>query len=169
MGWFSKGDRREPGSAADLAAPDGAGDSVPDDDALPGRPRWRALPDEERAALDTDLAVLRAAGVDVTDLPVLGAALDAAMDAWYAVKERDREGYAAVTHRWGVALGAYLESATDLRWGMVTDVYGTDLGLMGSEDDMVIVPQNLASARWLNHQTGWVPGVLGHIVRLRTR
>ena len=168
MGWFSKGDRREPDSAAAPAA-DGAADGMPDDDALPGRPRWRALSEEQRAALDTDLAALRAADVDVTDLPALGSALDAAMAAWYAVKERDREDYAAVTHRWGVALGAFLESATDLRWGMVTDVYGTDLGLMGSEDDMVIVPQNLVSARWLNHQTGWVPGVLGHIVRLRTR
>ena len=63
MGWFSKGDRREPDSAAAPAA-DGAADGMPDDDALPGRPRWRALSEEQRAALDTDLAALRAAGVE---------------------------------------------------------------------------------------------------------
>lgn len=166
MGWFSRGDRHTPTAADD---PELAADGAMADDPLPGRPRWRALSPQQQVELETELAALRAAGVDVTDVSALGGALDAAMDLWYAVKERDREGYAVVTHRWGVGLGAYLESATDLRWGMVTDVYGTDLGLMGAEDNMVIVPQNLVSARWLNHQTGWVPGVLGHIVQLRTR
>lgn len=178
MGWFSKSNRSEPDAprAADLAA-DGvtdvvAGavtDSAADDDPLPARPQWRALTGDQQAALDAEVAALAASGANHTDLQTLGRALDAAMDAWYAVPERNREDYATVTHRWGVALGAYLASATDLHWGMVTDVYGTDLGLMGARDDMVIVPQNLVSARWLNHQTGWVPGVLGHIVRLRTR
>ena len=166
MGWFSKSNRSEPDAprAADIAT-HSVSDSAADDDPLPARPQWRALTGDQRAALDAEVAAGAARGADHTDLQALGRALDAAMDAWYAVPERNREDYTAVTHRWGVALAG----ATDLQWGMVTDVYGTDLGLMGARDDMVIVPQNLVSARWLNHQTGWVPGVLGHLVTLRTR
>ncbi|MBK8756192.1 MAG: DUF3806 domain-containing protein [Actinomycetales bacterium] len=182
MGWFSKSNRSEPDAprAADIpsdgvtdvisdVATHSVSDGAADDDPLPARPQWRALTGDQRAALDAEVAAVAARGADHTDLQALGRALDAAMDAWYAVPERNREDYTAVTHRWGVALGAYLAGATDLQWGMVTDVYGTDLGLMGARDDMVIVPQNLVSARWLNHQTGWVPGVLGHLVTLRTR
>ena len=147
MGWFSKSNRSEPDAprAADIpsdgvtdvisdVATHSVSDGAADDDPLPARPQWRALTGDQRAALDAEVAAVAARGADHTDLQALGRALDAAMDAWYAVP-----------------------------------VYGTDLGLMGARDDMVIVPQNLVSARWLNHQTGWVPGVLGHLVTLRTR
>jgi hypothetical protein len=30
-----------------------------------------------------------------------------------------------------------------------------------------VVPANLVAARWMNGETGWLPGVVGHLVRVR--
>jgi hypothetical protein len=49
----------------------------------------------------------------------------------------------------------------------VTDAFGTDLAVAGGKDDFVVVPGNLVAARWMNAETGWVPGVVGHLVRVR--
>ena len=56
---------------------------------------------------------------------------------------------------------------TDLSWSRVTDAFGTDLAVAGGKDDFVVVPGNLVAARWMNAETGWVPGVVGHLVRVR--
>jgi hypothetical protein len=31
------------------------------------------------------------------------------------------------------------------------------------------VPHNLVAGRWMRGETGWVPGVVGHMVRRRNR
>jgi hypothetical protein len=30
-----------------------------------------------------------------------------------------------------------------------------------------VVPGNLVAARWINGETGWLPGVVRHLVRVR--
>ena len=52
-------------------------------------------------------------------------------------------------------------------WAVVTDVFGTDLGLVAARADTVIVPHNLVGARWMRRETGWIPGVVSHLVRIR--
>ena len=39
----------------------------------------------------------------------------------------------------------------------------------GMRGGFVVVPMNLVAVRWLRREQGWVPGVVGHLVRLRTR
>ena len=49
---------------------------------------------------------------------------------------------------------------------MVTDVFGTDLSLTeGFKGSFVVVPHNLVAGRWMRGETGWIPAVVGHIVR----
>jgi hypothetical protein len=52
---------------------------------------------------------------------------------------------------------------------VVTDVFGTDLGLVAARADTVVVPHNLVGARWMRGETGWIPGVVEHLVRIRPR
>ncbi|MEO8830322.1 hypothetical protein [Lapillicoccus sp.] len=45
--------------------------------------------------------------------------------------------------------------------------FGTDLAVAGGPDELVVVPQNLIAARWVNFERGWLPGVVAHLVRVR--
>jgi len=147
---------------------------VPDDSGrMPLVPTALPLRDGDAALRDRCLAELASAGVDLGDLEVIGKAHDADLTAWRALPERRRDDHAAHIERWGVAIGEHLTRCTDLRWTTVADPFGTDLGLMaGGEaslsDEFALVPTNLVSGRWLNGETGWIPGVVGHLVTLRT-
>ena len=72
-----------------------------------------------------------------------------------------------IVERFAIGIGEHLHRATDLSWSRVTDAFGTDLAVAGGKDDFVVVPGNLVAARWMNAETGWVPGVVGHLVRVR--
>ena len=146
---------------------------IPDDsDLLPLVPTSRPLRPQDREVLDRCRAELAAARVDLDDLAAIGAAHDAELTAWSALSARHRDEHAPHVERWGVAVGEYLARHTDLAWTTVADPFGTDLGLMAEgdaalRDDFALIPTNLVSGRWLNGETGWIPGVVGHLVRLR--
>jgi hypothetical protein len=109
-------------------------------------------------------------GVDVDDLHSLSAGLDRAYAAWAAADEDDRPDHAAIVERYAIGIGAHLDRHTDLDWQVVTDVFGTDLSLTeGFKGSFVVVPHNLVAGRWMRGETGWIPAVVGHIVRRRTR
>jgi hypothetical protein len=178
MGLFSRS-RDSAGPADDESVPD-------DSDLLPLVPTSRPLRPQDRELLERGRGQLAATGVDLDDLAAIGAAHDADLAAWAALPERRRDDHAAHVDLWGVAVGEYLARHTDLRWTTVADPFGTDLGLMAAgepgesgepgepgtpavRDDFAVIPTNLVSGRWLNGETGWIPGVVGHLVRLRTR
>lgn len=121
----------------------------------------------ERQLIDRCLAELEAERVDVEDLESLGAGFDAAYTAW----ARSHAGeHGAIVERYGVGIGEHLQRHTDLDWQIVTDAFGTDLGLAGGlHSDFVVVPSNLVAGRWMRGETGWLPGVVGHLVRRRDR
>ncbi|HYQ31988.1 MAG TPA: DUF3806 domain-containing protein, partial [Lapillicoccus sp.] len=102
-----------------------------------------------------------------TDLDALGAAYDEALTTWQAARKGDQEDEREIVERFAIAIGEHLHRSTDLRWSRVTDAFGTDLAVAGGKDDFVVVPGNLVAARWMNAETGWVPGVVGHLVRVR--
>lgn len=67
-------------------------------------------------------------------------------------------------------MGEHLSRHTDLDWRIVTDVFGTDLGLLeGPRGAFMVVPSNLVAGRWMRGETGWIPGVVGHLVSCRER
>ena len=74
----------------------------------------------------------------------------------------------AIVEAYAIGIGEYLSRTTDLRWRVVTDVFGTDLAVADQrEGDFVVVPHNLVAARWMRGETGWLAGVVGHIVAVR--
>ena len=128
------------------------------------------MPEQEQARIATALVELEAVGVDVDDLASIGAGLDAAFVAWESSPEPEREPHDRIVERFALGIGEHLHRHTDLRWQLVTDAFGTDLAVAdGMRGGFVVVPMNLVAVRWLRREQGWVPGVVGHLVRLRTR
>ncbi|MEO5981879.1 MAG: hypothetical protein ABIQ13_06145 [Pedococcus sp.] len=174
MAWFGRRKDAESESASasepveepELAS---AGDQLIDDgESL--RPVVKRIGGDEQARIDAALGALEAEGVDIADLDSLSAGLDAAYVAWAAGVEADRPDHAAIVERYAIGIGAHLERTTDLDWQVVTDVFGTDLSLTeGFKGSFVVVPHNLVAGRWMRGETGWIPAVVGHIVRRRTR
>ena len=175
MGLFS---RRKEDPAEDEVLTGGASetdliDAEADDDwSRPLGPRELPLRPDHRALRDRYLAELAATDVDLDDLAAIGAGYDAECAAWGArggLRKAKPGEQDPVISRWGVAIGEYLARTTDLRWATVEDPFGTDLGLFAERDFFALVPTNLVSGRFLNGELGWVPGVVGHLVELRSR
>lgn len=162
MAWFPRKDKTADEPSRSVPAPP----PVATDDA-PLRPIIRRPGVEEQQRIATGRRELEAEGVDIDDLAALGAGYDAAMSRWLGVSKRQREGHELIVERYAVGIGEHLARHTDLSWALVTDAFGTDLGLAGGKDEFVVVPSNLVASRWLNEESGWVPGVVGHLVRLR--
>lgn len=131
------------------------------------RPVIARLGAEERERIARGHAALEADGVDIDDLASLGAAFDAALTGWLDARKRHRESHDAIVERFAIGIGEHLARHTDLAWSLVTDAFGTDLAVAGGRDEFVVVPSNLVAVRWLNGERGWVPGVVGHLVRVR--
>ncbi len=177
MGLFSrKGrDARSAGDDGHVRVDDGPELREPEADndwSRPLGPRELPLRADHLALRDRCIGELAAAGVDLDDLGSIGAGYDADCAAWLArgglkrAKPGDQDPF---IQRWGVAIGEHLSRATDLRWATVEDPFGTDLGLFAESDHFALVPTNLVSGRLLNGESGWVPGVVGHLVGLRRR
>lgn len=170
MSWFG---RRQD----DVEAPDPevvqrplpeAGDTLDPDASI--RPHVEPLGEAERARITAAREQLAAAGVDIDDLESLSAGLDREYAVWSSAPEGGRTDHAAVVERYAVGIGEHLDRHTDLDWQVVTDVFGTDLAVTeGFKGSFVVVPHNLVAGRWMRGETGWIPGVVGHIVRRRNR
>jgi hypothetical protein len=169
MGLFS---RKDKDSAADTA-PEASGDSGGEGDDgglvadLPDRPSARPLDDAERARIAAALEVASAEGVDVDDLESIGSHYDEAFR--HASADPEALSPDAVVETYAIAIGEHLARHSAREWAVVTDVFGTDLGLVAARVDTVIVPHNLVGARWMRRETGWIPGVVSHLVRIRPR
>jgi hypothetical protein len=174
VAWFGRrrDDHAEPedaGNSGDTLDLSAAGATLVDDgESL--RPVVAAIGEDERARIAAALDALAAEGVDVDDLDSLSAGLDAAYRAWERSPEGSRPDHAAVVERYALGIGEHLDRHTDLDWQVVTDVFGTDLALTeGFKGTFVVVPHNLVAGRWMRGETGWIPAVVGHIVRRRNR
>lgn len=172
MAWFGRGrddadaEVHEP-EVEERTLPD-AGDSLDPNASL--RPLVDPLGDTERDRITAALEALAAEGVDVDDLSSLSDGLDRAYAAWSAAPEDDRPDHAEIVERYAVGIGAHIDRNTDLDWQVVTDVFGTDLSLTeGLKGSFVVVPHNLVAGRWMRGESGWIPAVVGHIVRRRAR
>jgi hypothetical protein len=168
VAWFSRKDRQDDAPAERDAPQRSTVTEVdPEDVELPFRPAIERLGAEEQQRLAAGRAAVEKAGLDVTDPDALGAAFDEALGTWQSARKNDREDEREIVERFAIAIGEHLHRTTDLSWSRVTDAFGTDLAVAGGKDDFVVVPGNLVAARWMNAETGWVPGVVGHLVRVR--
>lgn len=128
------------------------------DDGRPQRPETAPIGDAERARIAAALERLAADGVDVDDLGGLGAAYDRALGSG-APSE-------ATVETVGLGIGEYLARHGAMDWAVITDVFGTDLGVVGRRRAVTVIPTNIVATRWINRESGWVPGVVSHLARL---
>ena len=143
---------------------------IEEDDGRILRPTTAPVGPEDLARIATGIAALREEGVDVDDLLSIGGGYDRAYAAWVAAPVDHRPDEGDIVRRYAVAIGEHLSRHTDLDWQVVTDMFGTDLAVAGGfSGAFSVVPNNLVGARWMRGETGWIPGVVGHLVRLRTR
>lgn len=61
----------------------------------------------------------------------------------------------------GVALGDQIAEATGMEWKIITDAYGTDMGLFldgveGAYSEIVTHPMNFIAKRIVERQSGWL-------------
>ncbi|MGB3829357.1 MAG: hypothetical protein WA962_11330 [Ornithinimicrobium sp.] len=162
MGLFSRKTDAEPTPQSESPPPE----VELDENGLPTTPTQR-LRDVDRDQITADVHALQADGVDIDDLSSLARGFDSAYAQWSQDKSQDHR---AVVRRYASGIGEHLDRHTDLDWCLVTDVFGTDVGLAdGPRGDFMIVPGNLVAARWMRGETGWIPNVVGHIVRRRER
>lgn len=119
----------------------------------------RPLGDPERARIAEGLAFLAEAGVDVDDLASLSTAFDAAVE-----REDD-----TMLRPLAVGVGEHLHRHAPMRWAVITDAFGSDLGVEGRRRDLHVVPDSLLSARWMRREKGWLPGVVGHLADVSNR
>ena len=161
MGLFS---RSKSASVTPTSAPHP--DVERDEDGIPLTPT-QPLREADREEISGHLEDLAHAGVDVDDLASLTRGLDAAYQEWSAAKGAD---HSQIVQRFATGIGEHLARHTDLEWRLVSDVYGTDIGLAESDRAMfMVVPSNIVAARWMRGETMWIPDVVGHLVRRRTR
>lgn len=163
MGWFSRKDKgaTESSGSEEVLEPTAAMD-VTDPD-LVGRPVAKPLGEQEQQRIASALETLAARGVDVDDLSSIGAAYDSSCSA-----PGGGEAHEAC-ELIGIAIGEHLHRHSTLKWAVVTDTFGTDLGLAAARSETVVVPHNLVSARWMRRETGWVPRVVEHLLRINAR
>lgn len=173
MGLFSRKGKDD--SAAPTDVTDGVVDGSDDGDASDGdeaghtgRPVAAPLGDAERSRIEAALQHASAEGVDVDDVASIGAHFDTAYRRWSA-EGGSGEGPDVIVETYAVAIGEHLARHSARDWAIVTDVFGTDLGLVAARADTVVVPHNLVGARWMRGETGWIPGVVSHLVQLRPR
>jgi len=168
MGLFSRKGRDDTTEPTDAtpAVEDDTDDVLSPD--FTGRPVVHPLGDDERSRIAAALERADGEGVDVDDLESIGAHYDAAFRRW--VEEGGGgQGPDVIVETYAVAIGEYLARHSAREWAVVTDVFGTDLGLVAARADTVVVPHNLVGARWMRGETGWVPPVVSHLVSIRPR
>lgn len=172
MAWFSKKTKDAVASSHDQSGSAAGAHAEPADDepvgeGHTGRPVSRPLGASERNRISVSLGQLDARGIDVDDLESIGAGYDAAFSAWKGDAKQQDSGQ--LVELFGTAIGEHLARHSYREWAVVTDVFGTDLGLVAASADTVIVPHNIVSARWMRRERGWVPGVVRHLVQMRPR
>jgi hypothetical protein len=167
MGLFSRKSKdsavEETDTSTDLSDPS---DVLASD--FTGRPVSNPLSEDERQRIAAGLDRAAAAGVDVDDLESIGSHFDEAYRA-HAADPGSPPGSDVIVDTYAIAIGEHLARHSAREWAVVTDVFGTDLGLVAARADTVIVPHNLVGARWMRGETGWIPGVVSHLVRMRPR
>ena len=119
----------------------------------------RRLTADEEAALEAVRAGYARHGIDPADLASIATAYDRAL------QDGADEESSAVVELLGTAVGDHLVVAGGYRWVVSTDPFGTDLAVEPPRRGMPVVTRMLVAVRWVGRESGWVPGVVGHLAR----
>ena len=120
----------------------------------------RRLTAEEEQALEAARAGYAEHDIDPVDLETVVAAYDRALE------QHDAEDASAVVDLLGTAIGDHLVATAGYRWVVSTDPFGTDLAVEPPRRGIPVVTRMLVAVRWMARETGWIPGVIGHLARM---
>ena len=120
----------------------------------------RRLTSEEESALEEVRRGYAEHGIDPADLATVVAAYDAAL------AHQAEEDSSAVVELLGAAIGDHLVATAGYRWVVSTDPFGTDLAVEPPRRGIPVVTRMLVAVRWMARETGWIPGVTGHLARM---
>lgn len=167
MAWlFGRTSSPDPGQRAPEGDP-GVENALPMEATDLVIPRLLPLAPGDAERITAAVQALAADGVDVADVGSLGAGFDRAFAAWSGQRAGRRADQNPIVERFGLGLAEHLTRVTDLTWGRVSDAFGTEVGVGVQRDGELLVPTNLVAVRWMNGETGWLPGVVATIVRRR--
>ena len=119
----------------------------------------RRLTGEEEASLAAVRAGYAEHGIDPDDLASIAAAYD------HALEHGADADSSAVVELLGTAVGDHLVAVGGYRWVVCTDPFGTDLAVEPPRRGVPVVTRMLVAVRWVARESGWVPGVVGHLAR----
>ncbi len=155
MGLLDRWRRRDEPAAS---GPDPVVDDSLDDEP-PEEVATRPLTAEEEARLEAYRLRYEPRGIDPADLASIAAAWDRAVAAG-----NEAEAAEVVTVV-ATAIGDHLVG-TGYRWVMSTDPFGTDIAVEPPRRGVPVVVRTLVALRWMQRETGWIDGVVGHLARI---
>lgn len=167
MGWLSRKGRGEGDASAPPSDGGGPEAAAPGKPAFEGTPVAEPLTEADSARIRERLEELTARGVDVDDVGSISAAYDDARAG--KGREPGGDGSEMLVDLFAIGIGEHLARHSARQWAIVTDAFGTDLGLATARSDSIVVPHNLVSARWMRGEVGWIPGVVAHLRSLHPR
>lgn len=91
---------------------------------------------------------------------------DAVIVYWHSQPESARPDPNEVVNAAGVALGDALAKAHGLEWKIVTDAYGTDMGLWWNDGDgkvLSLAPTHSVAKRFADGRSGYVVELFGQL------
>jgi hypothetical protein len=125
-------------------------EGVPGDPRPAARPKHEPLTDAEQAYLSNQLTtaavIARGYTAREEELPSL-ASLDATWRAWHNDTSEARVDANAFVNAIGAALGQHLVRDLSLDWAIISDDFGTDLGLFGEPGAITVFPVNMLVKR----------------------
>jgi hypothetical protein len=117
-----------------------------------------ALNEAELAWVAALIAEMGAEGVAL-DASAISEYFDRRRAEW--MRSRELAGDPNVhINRVGAAVGEILVRRAGLQWVVVEDEYGTELGVHGESNDILLFPMNAVAKRWTGDSTGTIADFL---------
>jgi hypothetical protein len=90
--------------------------------------------------------------------PINASVLDRAYARWLASTETNSDRINDVLNAVGVAFGQLLVDEIGFQWVVVTDQFGTDMGIraLPGKGDVLVTPTNMVAKRWETRETGFL-------------
>ena len=123
--------------------------------------------------LQIAIQIVALLSTDDASYPLRLEALDRAWDVWIASEETDTNLINGYLNAFGIAFGHLLVESGIFDWCIVTDEWGTDLGVraLPSRGDVSIVPVNFVAKRWEKHERCFMAAgyasIIKHVEKIR--
>lgn len=106
---------------------------------------------------DAKLLISQYAPGDVGQ-PINASVLDRGYAGWLASNETNSDRINEVINALGIAFGQLLVDEIGFQWVIVTDQFGTDMGILAlpGKGDVLVTPATMVAKRWETRETGFL-------------